>query len=163
MSITPTTKARTRAKIALVPLMSLGLLGTSVAVAAPAEALTKYRGCDFDAKKPDDKRGNTVDFKIRIDCKDGTTVQIRQRLYEDDRGGRRFDDQIGDVRRFEKHFGRNDRAKTISSPAHIPNLDKRGVEEVYHIVAIRVKNDRGNWSDWSNWDTSETVTVHRGR
>lgn len=163
MSITQMKYRPTRAKIALVSLASLGLLGGSVAVAAPAQADTKYRGCDFDAKKPDDKRGNRVDFKIWIDCKDGTTVQIRQRLYEDDLGGRRADDQIGDVRHFEKHFGKNDRAKTISSPANIPNLDKRGTEEVYHIVSIRVKNNNGHWSDWSKWDKSETVTVHRGR
>lgn len=162
MSITtPTMKAHTRAKIALVPLMSLGLLGTSVAVAAPAQAETKYHGCTFEAKTPDNKRGNSMDFKIWIDCKDGTKVKIRQRIYEDDRGGRRADDQIGDVRHFDTHFGKNDHAKKFSTSARIPNLDKRGSEEVYHIVSISVKNDKGGWSDWSSWDMSRTVTVHR--
>ncbi|MCU1565553.1 MAG: hypothetical protein JWQ56_490, partial [Pseudarthrobacter sp.] len=43
----------------------------------------------------------------------------------------------------------------------VPNLDRRGAEEVYHIVSFRVKDGKGHWSDWSGWKKSEVVEVHR--
>jgi hypothetical protein len=161
MSITPTTKIRsTRAKIALVPVLSLGLLGGSVAMAAPAQAETSRNGCTVDPLDPRDLRGYRVDFKIKVDCRGEKTVQIRQLRYEDERGPRRSDDFLGSSH-FTEKFDRRDDARTIHSVDHVRNLDRRGAEEVYHLVSFRVKDDRGHWSDWTRWEKSDVVEVRR--
>jgi hypothetical protein len=160
MSITPTTKARTRA-IALVPIVSLGLLGGSVAVAAPAQAETSRNGCTVNPLDPRDLRGNRVDFRIKVECRADRTVQIRQLRYEDERGPRRSDDFLGGSHFTEKFNWRDTR--TIHSVDRVPNLDRRGTEEVYHIVSFRVKTNNGHWSDWTRWEKSGVVEVQRGR
>ena len=83
MSITPSTGIRsTRARIALVPLLSLGLLGGSVAFAGPVQAHDDRRddrhGCTVKPLDPKDLRGNKVDFRIKADCDGKKTVHIRQ-------------------------------------------------------------------------------------
>ena len=85
MSNTPKNRA-TMAKIALVPVFSLGLLGASVAIAAPVQAETSRYGCSVDPRDPKALRGNRVDFRIKVDCSGEKTVQIRQLRYEDERG-----------------------------------------------------------------------------
>ena len=47
----------TRAKVALVPVLSLGLLGASMALAAPAQAETTRYGCTVDPLDPKDQHG----------------------------------------------------------------------------------------------------------
>ncbi len=162
MSITPTKKTRsTRAKIALIPALSLGPLGGSVAMAAPAQAHDdSRRGCTVKPLDPRDLRGNRVDFKIEVDCDGSKTVQIRQLRYEDERGPRRSDDFLGGSR-FTEKFDRWDNSRTIHSVDHVPNLDRRGAEGVYHLVSFRVKDDRGDWSGWTDWKMSKVVEVRR--
>lgn len=167
MSITPTTGIRsTRARITLVPLLSLGLLGGSVAFAGPAQAHDDRRddrhGCTVKPLDPKDLRGNKVDFRIKADCDGKKTVHIRQLRYEDEKGPRRSDDFLGSSHFYEE-FDKNDDARIIHSVDKVRNLDKRGAEEVYHMVSYRVKKDNGHWSDWSEWKKSDVVEVTRGR
>ncbi|MGN7199791.1 hypothetical protein [Arthrobacter sp. SAFR-044] len=145
----------------MVPVLSLGLFGGLLAMAAPANAETSRNGCTVDPKDPKDLRGNKVDFRIKVDCDGGKTVQIRQLRYEDDRGPRRSDDFLGRTV-FTEQFDRHDGARTISSIDHVPNLDRRGAEEVYHLVSFRVENHNGHWSDWTAWEKSAVVEVHSG-
>lgn len=165
MSITPTMKTRSiRAKIALVPVLSLGLLGGSVAIAAPAQAHDDHHhhrhGCTVKPLSPHDLKGNKVDFKIKADCHGEKTVQIRQLRYEDERGPRRSDDFLGSSHFYVKFDWRDDH-KIIHSVDRVRNLDRRGAEEVYHLVSFRVKDHKGHWSDWSEWKKSDVVEVRR--
>ncbi|MDQ5861148.1 MAG: hypothetical protein M3536_02655 [Actinomycetota bacterium] len=152
-----------RAKIALVPALSLGLLGGSVAMAAPAQANYDHdsrRGCTVKPLDPRDLRGSRVDFRIKVDCDGKKTVHIRQLRYEDERGPRRSDDFLGSSHFYEKFDWRDD-ARIIHSVDRVRNLDRRGAEEVYHLVSFRVKDHRGNWSDWTQWKKSNVVEVRR--
>ena len=97
MSITSSTikASPIGAKIALVSVMSLGLLGSSVALSAPAEAKTSERGCTVDPLKPKlveddhkkkndrDKKDHKVNFIIKVDCNGNKMVQIKQKRFED--------------------------------------------------------------------------------
>ncbi|WP_461188030.1 hypothetical protein [Arthrobacter sp. Z4-13] len=154
MSITSTTKSRSiGAKIALVPVLSLGLLGGSMAIAGPASADydKKISGCTVKAEKPSHEKGTTVNFKISIKCDDGKkrTVKVQQRRFEKDNGP---DTRLGKVRTFERHFDRNDHHKTINSRDYVPrHLDHHDGEEVYHEVRFAVKYDNGKWSSWSDY------------
>ena len=152
----------TRAKVAMVPVLSLGLLGASLALAAPANAETSRSGCTVDPQDPKDLRGNKVDFRIKVDCNGEKTVQIRQLRYEDDAGPRRTDDFLGRTV-FTESFERHDRSRILLSVDRAPNLDRRGSEEVYHLVSFRVENKGGHWSDWTPWEKSAVVEVdHHG-
>ena len=164
MSIIPTMKSRTtRAKIALIPALSLGLFVGSVALAAPAQAHDdddSIRGCTVTPLKPTDERGNWVNFSIKVECENGKrTVHIRQIRYEADRGS---DTRLGDDY-FVRHLDGDDH-KIIDSLDHVRrNLDRRGSEEVYHKISFAVENSHGNLSDWSDWKKSEVlrdVNVH---
>jgi hypothetical protein len=175
MSITPSTGIRsTRARIALVPLLSLGLLGGSVAFAGPALGHDDRRddrhGCTVKPLDPKDLRGNKVDFRIKVQCddkdgkKDGKrTVHIRQLRYEDEKGPRRTDDLLGRSHFYEEFKKDDDKARTINSVDKVRNLDRRGAEEVYHVVSFRVQKGNGDWSDWTKWEKSDVVEVTRGR
>ncbi|MDQ0674499.1 hypothetical protein QFZ36_002060 [Pseudarthrobacter siccitolerans] len=164
MSITPTIKSRTtRAKIALIPALSLGLFVGSAAFAAPAHAHDddSIRGCTVKPLKPTDERGNWVNFRISVKCEDGKrTVHIRQIRYEADRGS---DTRLGDDY-FVRHLDHKDDYKIIDSLDHVQqNLDRHGSEEVYHKVSFAVENANGHLSDWSDWEKSEVlrdVNVH---
>ncbi|HET7140507.1 MAG TPA: hypothetical protein VFI36_10140 [Arthrobacter sp.] len=107
--------------VALVPVLSLGLLGGSVAMAAPAQAETSRNGCTVDPLAPRDFRGNRVDFKIKVHCYGEKTVQIRQLRYEDEPGPRRSDDFVGSSYFTQKFERRND-ARTIHSFDHVATL-----------------------------------------
>lgn len=161
MSNTPINRA-TKAKIALVPVVSLGLLGGLIAVAAPANAETSRYGCTVDPLDPRDLRGNKVDFRIKVDCNGEKTIQIRQKRYEDEKGPRRTDELLGKSR-FTEEFDRKDDAIIIRSVDVVKNLDRRGSEEVYHVVSFRVQNKGGHWSDWTRWEESDVVKIDRDR
>jgi hypothetical protein len=115
MSTTPTMKTRSiRARIALVP--------------ADNDRDSKH-GCTVEALKPTDERGVWVNFQIKVDCDHGKrTVRIKQVRYEADRGRDTF---LG-----QDYFKRDVRGyKTIDSLDKVrPNLDRRGSEEVYHVI-----------------------------
>ncbi|MEV8130414.1 hypothetical protein AB0O54_04665 [Pseudarthrobacter oxydans] len=175
MSITPTTGIRsTRARIALVPLLSLGLLGGSVAFAGPAQAHDDRRddrhGCTVKPLDPEDLHGKWVDFGIKVKCddkdgkKDGKrTVHIRQLRYEDEKGPRRTDDFLGRSHFIEEFKKDDNKARILHSVDKVRNLDRRGTEEVYHVVSFRVQKGNGEWSDWSKWEMSEVVEVKARR
>ena len=168
MSITPSTGIRsTRARIALVPLLSLGLLGGSVAFAGPALGHDDRRddrhGCTVKPLDPKDLRGNKVDFRIKADCDGKKTIHIRQLRYEDEKGPRRTDDLLGRSHFYEEFKKDDDKARTIHSVDKVRNLDRRGAEEVYHVVSFRVQKGNGDWSDWTKWEKSDVVEVTRGR
>lgn len=158
MSIPTTTpsKARRRSgKFALVSAVTLGLIGGPVALAAPADASTHLRGCTVDPLKPTD-RSHYVDFRIRVDCRDHTTVQIRQSRYEDEHG-RRHDDYLGGTT-FWRSFYRHDDV-TLHSRDWVP--DRRGDEKVYQVVSFRVRVGN-HWTDWTRWEKSDVATLrHR--
>jgi len=154
MSITtPSTKSRPRtAKFTLVSAVALGLIGGPVALAAPAEASTSLRGCTVNPLRPTD-RSHWVDFRIRVDCRDNRTVQIRQLRYEDERG--RHDEFLGSST-YRESFNRRHDPVTIHSYDRV--RDQRGDEKVYQLVSFRVRV--GNyWSDWTRWERSEVATL----
>jgi hypothetical protein len=156
MSGITTTKTRSiRAKIALVPALSLGLLAGSMAIAAPAQAdndrdRDSKRGCTVEALKPSDERGVWVNFKIKVNCENGKrTVHIKQVRYEADRGR---DTKLG-----EDYFRVKDDRKTIDSLDKVrQNLDRKGSEEVYHVVWYGVENNNGKVTEW-HYDKSPTL------
>jgi hypothetical protein len=170
MSITQSGGIRsTRARIALVPLLSLSLLGGFSAFAAPAQAddrNNERHGCTVTPLKPDKLHGKWVDFSIKVNCddkKDGKrTVHIRQLRYEDEKGPRRTDDFLGRSH-FIEEFKNNDKddTRTIHSADKVRNLDRRGTEEVYHVVSFRVQKGNGNWSDWTKWEASKVLELKK--
>jgi hypothetical protein len=143
-----------RARIALVPALSLSLLGGSAAMAAPAQAdndRVSKPGCTVEALKPSDERGVWVNFKIKVNCEHGKrTVHIKQARYEADRGRDTF---LG-----SDYIQRNvDGYKVIDSLDKVrPNLDRHGSEEVYHVIWYGVENDRGKVTQWF-YDKSPTL------
>ena len=147
-------KART-ARFALISAVTLGLIGGPVAMAAPADASNYKRGCTVDPLKPTERR-HWVDFRIKVECQDHRTVQIRQLRFEDDRS-RRHDDFLGRST-FWESFRRNDDKVTIHSYDRVP--DRRGPEKVYHYVSFRVHSGN-HWSDWTRWEKSEVATLWR--
>jgi len=164
MSITTPRNRSTKAKIALVPVLSLGLLGGSMAIAGPASADydQKIRGCTVKAEKPVHERGGWVNFKISVKCDDGNrTVKVQQRRFEKDNGP---DTRLGKVRTFERDVDRNDRRKTINSRDYVSrHLDPHDGEEVYHEVRFAVENDKGKLSRWSDWKESPVRYDVNGR
>ncbi|KUM33634.1 hypothetical protein [Arthrobacter sp. EPSL27] len=166
MSITkPPRKTRSRAaRIALIPAVALGLIGGPVAAAGPAFASTSERGCTVDPLKPikhdnKDRSKVRVDFRIYVDCNGNKTVEIRQLRFEDDRG--RNDDFLGKST-FWRSFDPRDDSVTIHSYDRVPNLDRRGSEEVYQLVSFRVRSGNSDhWSDWTRWEKSDVARLHR--
>lgn len=143
------------AKIALIPAVTLGLIGGPVALAGPATAATSDRGCTVDPLKPT-QHDHKVDFRIFVDCYGDRTVQIRQLRFEDDPG--RHDDFLG-ASVFWKSFDRRDGAVRIHSYDHVPNGP--GSEEVYQVVSFRVRSGNSDhWSDWTRWEKSDVARIH---
>ena len=159
MSNTPINRS-TRAKITLVPVLSLGLLGGFLALAAPANAETSRYGCTVDPLDPKDLHGDDVDFSIKVDCNGEKTVEIRQRIYEDERG--HHDDDLLAKRLVTVDFDRHDDARTLHYRVDVGDHHRKG-EEVYQLVSFRVQNHGGHWSDWTAWEKSAVVEVdHHG-
>ena len=163
MSITPSTRKTRplRTNIAVLSVVSLGLLGSSVALAAPSEAKASERGCTVEPLKPTlvheadkkDKKDNKhsfheVDFKISVDCNGNKKVDIRQKRFEND-------DKLG-TSRFKEEFSGGDKRMIINSLDHVPN--SKGEEKVYHVVSFRVKTGN-NWSDWTQWEKSDVLKI----
>jgi hypothetical protein len=139
-----------RARIALVPALSLSLLGGAAVFAAPAQADNDRdsKRCTVEALKPNDERGVWVNFRIKVDCKNGT-VHIKQVRYEADRG---HDTKLGD-----DYFRVREDRKVIDSLDKVrPNLDRRGSEEVYHVIWYGVENKDGKVTKW-HYDKSPTL------
>jgi hypothetical protein len=158
MSVTtPSTTSRPRtAKFTLVSAVALGLIGGPAALAAPADASTSLRGCTVDPLRPTE-RNHWVDFRIKVDCKDNKTVQIRQLRYEDERG--RIDDFLGRST-FWQSFNRRDDSVTIHSYDRVPIQGRHNSEKVYQLVSFRVRTGN-HWSDWTRWEMSKEATVRR--
>ncbi|BCW73002.1 hypothetical protein [Arthrobacter sp. NicSoilB8] len=168
MSITSASNNRRlhQAKVALIPAVALGLLGGPVALAAPAGASTSDHGCTVDPLKPttrdswDAKRDSSrVDFRIRVACSGGKTVQIRQLRIEDE-SGRRHNTILG-FSTFWESFDHRGNSVTLHSPDNVPNLDRHHGEKVFQFVSFRVRSGHSDhWSDWTNWEKSDVATVH---
>ena len=122
-------------------------------MAAPADASTSLRGCTVSPLRPTD-RTHLVDFRIRVDCRDDKTVQIRQLRYEDERG-RRHDDLLGSST-YRESLNRRHESVTIHSYNRVRDL--RGDERVYQLVSFRVRIGN-HWSDWTRWERSEVATL----
>lgn len=160
------------------------MFGGFLALAAPANAETSRYGCTDDPLDPKvqyhNQYHNRVDFDIKADCNGEKTVEIRQRIYEDDRGSRRHDDLLIE-RTVRADFDRRDDARTLDYcvdfgddhgrhdyAMHKSDCDDvdnhhRKVEEVYQLVSFRVQNHGGHWSDWTDWEKSAVVEVdHHG-
>jgi len=152
---TPTArKSRPRsARFALASALTLGLIGGPVALAAPADASTDFRGCTVDPLTPTE-RHHWVDFRIEVDCKDHRSVQIRQLRFEEEHG-RRHDDFLGRSV-FWESFNRRDDSVTIHSYDRVH--DRRGSEKVYQLVSFRVRSG-DHWSNWTHWEMSEVATI----
>ena len=171
MSITPSRGIHsTRARIALVPLLSMSLLAGSAAIAAPALANDgrhdERHGCSVEPRNPEKLHGKWVDFSIKVKCDDKDakrTVHIRQLRYEDEKGPRRTDDFLGRSHFIEEFKNNKDDTRIIHSVDKVRNLDHRGSEEVYHVVSFRVQKGNGNWSDWTKWEESNTVKIEAHR
>jgi hypothetical protein len=163
MSVTPSTRKKRplRANIAVLSVVSLGLLGSSMALAAPAQAETSERGCTVEPLKPTlvheadkkDKKDNNhsfheVDFKISVDCNGNKAVDIRQKRFEND-------DKLG-TSCFNAEFRGGDKKMTINSQDDVPN--SKGEEKVYHLVSFRVRTGN-NWSDWTQWEKSDVLKI----
>lgn len=168
MSSSPTTKSRTlRAKIALVPTLTLGLLGASVAIAGPAGANDDDRNHGRDCKvkplKPVDARGDWVNFPVSVKCDDGRKViHIHQKRFEKDRG-RDTKLHDGDYDSFSHYVHRGDRYDVVDRYDKVSRkLDRRGPEEVYHVIRYAVQDGHGrvHWSGWITSDTLKGVNSH---
>lgn len=161
MSITPSVKESHpwRTRLALFSAISFGLTGVPLALAGPAQADTSLRGCTVDPLRPNSRGGSPgVDFQINVYCRDGRTVQIRQLRYEDLRG--QNDEFLGSTW-FTESFDRHAGWVRLHSYDRVPNLDRRGSEEVFQLVSFRVRIDHDNWSDWTRWEKSDAATVRR--
>ncbi|MCY1673368.1 hypothetical protein OVA06_01325 [Pseudarthrobacter sp. SL88] len=160
MSITPTLKTRSiRAKMALVPALTLGLLGGAAVIAAPAQANDNYRnGCTVKPLTPQDARGDWVNFPVSVRCGDGKKlVHIQQKRYEKDRG-RDTKLHEGMYDGFTYYVHRGDRYEIVDRYDRVSRkLDRRGPEEVYHEIRFAVV-DRNGRLEWSGWMRSGTLT-----
>ncbi|MDQ0867720.1 hypothetical protein QFZ70_000193 [Arthrobacter sp. V1I9] len=160
MSIATTRSGSTQARIALVPVLALGLLGGSAAIAGPAAADydQKIRGCTVKPVKPSHERGGGVNFKISVQCDDGRKVHVRQKLNEEDPGkDTKFYDKL-----IKRHVNRSDRF--INSRHSVPRyLDQHDGEEVYHEISFAVEDGNGKLSKWSDWKKSPTLHHVNGR
>jgi hypothetical protein len=164
MSITPTKTRSTRAKIALVPVLSFGLLA---GFAAPAQAdydRHDYRhGCTVKPLIPQDARGDWVNFPVSVKCDDGRkVVHIQQKRYEKDRGrDTRLHD--GHYDEFGIYVHRADRKEVKDRYDQVSRkLDRHGPEEVYHEIRFAVDKGHGRveWSGWVKSDTLRGVNSH---
>lgn len=160
MSIAPasTTSRPRAARFTLVSAVTLGLLGGPVAWAAPADATTSYRGCTVDPLRPSSQRNHWVDFRIRVDCRDNRTVEIKQLRYED-QGGRKHDDFLGGTT-FWESFNRRGGTVTVHSYDVVPIQGRHSSERVYQLVSFRVRVGN-HWSNWTGWEKSAEATVRR--
>ncbi|WP_461857252.1 hypothetical protein [Arthrobacter sp. C152] len=136
------------------------MFGGFLALAAPANAETSRYGCTVDPLDPKDLHGDDVDFSIKADCNGEKTVEIRQRIYEDERGSH-HDDLLA-KRLVTVDFDRHDDARTLHYRVDVDDHHRNG-EEVYQLVSFRVQNHGGHWSDWTEWEKSAVVEVdHHG-
>lgn len=161
MSITTPSPSKTRprtAKFTLVSAVTLGLLGGPVALAAPADASTSYRGCTVDPLRPTSQRNHWADFRIRVGCRDNSVVEIKQLRYEDQRG-RRYDAYLGGST-FWESFNRRGGTVTVHSYDVVPIQNRHSSERVYQLVSFRVRVGN-HWSNWTRWERSTEATVWR--
>lgn len=160
MSLTPTsTTSRLRtAKFTIVSALTLGLLGGPLAWAAPADATTSYRGCTVNPLRPSPQRNHWADFRIRVDCQDNGSVEIKQLRYED-QGGPRRDDFLGGTT-FWHIFGRRGGTVTLHSYDVVPIQGRHSSERVYQLVSFRVRVGN-HWSNWTRWEKSAEANVRR--
>ncbi|MEV7636885.1 hypothetical protein AB0N71_12015 [Pseudarthrobacter enclensis] len=153
-------------KLAVVPALTLGLLGSFVSVAGPAAAYDRVsgRGCTVRPLTPKDARGDWVNFPVSVKCGDGRKlVYIQQRRYEKDRGR---DTRLHDGRydEFTHYVHRGDRYEVVDRYDRVSRkLDRRGPEEVYHEIrfAVSERNGRLEWSGWMRSGTLTGVNSHQ--
>ncbi|MBT2553511.1 hypothetical protein [Arthrobacter sp. ISL-5] len=163
--MTPPTRSRLAAKVALVSTVSLGLLAGPIAMASPASAAvenSKRDNCSVTAFKPHADKGNgwkndgksvRVNFAFKIHCDKGTRVHFKQKMFQE-KG------------RWEvKRIGHVDDSVWVRGTKYIINDEKvsahRGdkVVKVFHTVKIQFK-DNGKWSSWStDFDKSPTARI----
>ncbi|MFE5838410.1 hypothetical protein [Arthrobacter sp. NPDC056493] len=164
--MTPPTKSRLSARLALVSTVSLGLLAGPIAMASPASAAetSKRDNCSVTAYKPhadngrgwkNDRKSVRVNFAFKIHCDKGTRVYFNQKMFQEK--GR------WDVKR----IGHVDDSVWVDGTEYIVNDERVSADrhdkfvKVFHTVRIEFKdNDRSKRSSWSSdFDKSPTAYI----
>lgn len=147
--------------VTMAPLMVIG----------PVQAATTDGGCTVSPVRPSDSGLDTaagvsrVDYKIRVLCAGGRSVQVQQFRMEEDqmpRDGDWIDEVTGDTIR-TLTFTSGAATKTITVRAPLPKTPGDGPkEEVYHKVRFRVTNSSsGNTTAWTPWESSSVRGIFR--
>ncbi|KIS25869.1 hypothetical protein TV39_17570 [Arthrobacter sp. SPG23] len=162
MSMTAgTTKSRpSRAKVALVSAMTLGLAAGGVALAAPAQAATTNYACTVTPLKPvfagfNSSGTKLVDYQIQVRCYNNRSVYIEQQRWESD-DWPNGDDHLGNSS-FSRSLGYYSGIVTIHNVRTLTNTEI-GNEEVYQKVRHQ-EGAGGVWSPFTGWKSSGTTSM----
>ena len=162
MSMTAGTKKSrpSRAKIALVSAMTLGLAAGGVALAAPAQAATTNYACQVVPLKPifagfNSSGTKLVDYRINVYCAANRSVYIDQQRWESD-DWPNGDDHLGNSA-FSRYLGPVNGWHTIHNVRTLTNTEI-GNEEVYHKVRHQ-EGASGVWSPFTGWTGSGTTSM----
>ncbi len=158
----------TRKKLAL-PLTVLGAGLAPVLLFAPVHASTTSAGCTVNPIRPiysglDTPAGvSRVDYKIKVRCNGGRSVEIQQFRMEEDQMPRDNDwiDEVtgNDVHPQDFSSGAQTRMLTVRAP--LPKTAGDGpVEEVYHKVRFRVTTAAGTTA-WTPFELSAVRAISR--
>ena len=155
-STSPTCQRRPlAARLALVSVASLSLIGGSVAVAGPASAAAydyKKVECNVKAKKVDHKEYGRysknkadVKFEFKVWCDKKTDVKFEHWIFQKKNNGKwelikHRHDKIKDVKYEDKH-------KDKYTKAEVKDKGRKGDKEhVFHVVKIKFEDKNGRYS-----------------
>ena len=171
-STSPTQQRRPlAARLALVSVASLSLVGGSVAVAGPASAAAydyksdKKVECNVKAKKVDHKEYGKysknkadVKFEFKVWCDKKTDVKFEHWIFQKKNNGKwelikHRDGKLYDVKYEDKH-----------TKAEVKDRGRKGGEEhVFHVVKIKYDDKNGRYSHTVTKHDSARGTVDFGR
>jgi hypothetical protein len=162
MSMTAgTPKSRpSRAKVALVSAMTLGLAAGGVALAAPAQAATTNNPSTVAPLKPvfagfNSSGTKLVDYQINVYCNSNRSVYIEEQRWESD-DWPNGDDHLGNSA-FSRYLGPANGWHTIHNVRTLVDTEI-GNEEVYHKVRHQ-EGAGGVWSPFTGWKSSATTSM----
>lgn len=162
MSMTAGTKKSrpSRAKVALVSAMTLGLAAGGVALAAPAQAAATNYACTVTPLKPvfagfNSSGTKLVDYQIQVRCYNNRSVYIEQQRWESD-DWPNGDDHLG-TSTFSRHLNQYSGTVTISNIRTLVD-GEIGNEEVYQKVSFQ-EGSGGVWSPYTGWYYSGVTSM----